>query len=509
MKSYITAFLLGVLSVLSLSPFDYFLVLPISLALVISLASEKKVQLKESFLIFYFYGFGFYLVGLYWISNAVLVFPHTAWLYPFSLFGIALFVSVWFGLFGIFNVMPISNIFMKTIFFSCGFVVIEWFRCIVTSFHANLLGYAFSSVDNIAQICSIFGIYALSFLVIYLSCSMGFLLVYKNKQAFVNSIICIVIVFICGLWGQWRIKNYNSIIDSSDIKVLLVQPNVTKELPSVQYFQKILNELYFLTLKNYKNENIIIWPESSNNFMVDIESASNNNLFANITGFLVPDTYLILGSNSTNGKDYYNSILAIDKYGRVESYYHKSTLVPFGEYIPFKNIIPIENIVGNIRDFSSGDGIKLTKAGNFGFIPMVCYEAILPNLNFDRKDAKVIINITNDNWYGDSIGPYQHATMSRIKAIEFGLPMARVALKGSSFLVDPTGKIVNSLDMNNKDVISANLPSIMPETLFLKYDLGAKFVVICLGVVVVIFCNIFLRSCFLSKIKKFFHKKRT
>ena len=140
----------------------------------------------------------------------------------------------------------------------------------------------------------------------------------------------------------------------------------------------------------------------------------------------------------------WNSLVAIDHEGAIRASYDKSHLVPFGEYVPLRSVLPIQKITPGTIDFSAGDGPRtITLPGLPPFSPLICYEAIFPDAVIDpahRPDW--LLNITDDAWYGNTSGPYQHVAIARLRAIEEGLPLARDGDNGISAMFDPYGRVV-------------------------------------------------------------------
>jgi apolipoprotein N-acyltransferase len=170
----------------------------------------------------------------------------------------------------------------------------------------------------------------------------------------------------------------------------------------------------------------------------------------------------------------WNSLDAVDDAGKIVANYDKSHLVPFGEYVPLRAILPIGKIVGGAVDFSAGHGPRTIELpGLPPASPLICYEAIFPGAVVDaahRPDW--LLNVTNDGWYGISSGPYQHFAAARMRAVEEGLPLVRAANTGISGIVDPYGRITESLELGARGVVDGALPKPLPPTLFARLGNG-------------------------------------
>jgi len=160
-------------------------------------------------------------------------------------------------------------------------------------------------------------------------------------------------------------------------------------------------------------------------------------------------------------------------------YYDKQHLVPFGEYIPLHNYLSflfidqiVDKITGGGFGFSSGQGNKNLQLGNFSINPLICYEVIFSGLLLDR-DKKIpdfFINITNDSWFGNSTGPYQHLAMAQMRAIEYGRALIRVAQTGVSANINSFGKITEQIALNEEAIVDSEVFGDSRITLYAKYS---------------------------------------
>lgn len=230
---------------------------------------------------------------------------------------------------------------------------------------------------------------------------------------------------------------------------------------------------------------MLIWPESALPFLFDFEPGA----LPAIAALLPPETTLITGMqrlerDATDPQDeksqagegvarIYNSVMLIDHQGAILDIYDKAWLVPFGEFLPFQSLLEsvgLRQLTNVIGGFSAGPGPKSLSTGTIApFAPLVCYEAIFTGAFIDmdtRPDW--ILNVTNDAWFGDSPGPWQHLRQARLRAVEEGLPLVRAANNGISAVVDPYGRIVSRLGLDVRGVIDSTLPGNLPTTRFRK-----------------------------------------
>ncbi len=157
----------------------------------------------------------------------------------------------------------------------------------------------------------------------------------------------------------------------------------------------------------------------------------------------------------------WNSLLALDHGGMPVATFDKSHLVPFGEYVPFRNLLNLAKVTSGAVDFSPGEGVQTLRLPGLPPVsPLICYEVIFPGQVVDPADRpEWMLNITNDAWYGQSTGPYQHLAMARLRAVEEGLPLVRVANTGISAIIDPWGRVLARLGLGEQGVIDGPLPA--------------------------------------------------
>ncbi len=283
----------------------------------------------------------------------------------------------------------------------------------------------------------------------------------------------------------------------SKVSFRAVQPNI----PQNKKWDK--NELKnnfdnHMKLSNYKtdifsNFNFTIWPETAIPFSIENNTTFQNYMADNFTN----SDYLISGAVrkeifSDSKIKLYNSMYFLDNKGITISVYDKASLVPFGEYIPLKSILPLKKLTNGFSDFSKGSGLNLIKINNLLNIgSLICYEVIFPGKiikNNHRPD--VLVNITNDAWYGVTSGPYQHLAHARMRAVEYGVPLIRVANSGISALISPNGNIVKSLSLNERGVIDSFIPNVLKPTIYSRFGDNIFWIIMFLSGTVVFFKKI-------------------
>lgn len=453
---------------------------------------------KKATILGFIFGFGHFLVGMYWISIGITVYiDEFWWAIPFALFGLPIILGLCVAAScGVAYLAKNSNFYQ--FIFCISWVFFEWLRSwLFTGLPWNLLGYAFSFSDILIQVSSIVGIYGLSFIVVYISTSLYGLVTKQynlTRILLINSllVICVIIVY-----GALRLDNNPT--NFLTTKVRLVQPSITQVSKwDAESFWKNFQRHIELSAKPGEVD-IIIWSEAA--MVVPFNYGPVKSGILNMLEF--KNAILVTGGITENGKkgdllEIYTSLYAITPEGNQLFEYHKSHLVPFGEYMPLKSILPLKKLTHGILDYTQGNS-ALVSIDKFGITvkPLICYESIFPNfVRTSNRFIDLIINVTNDSWYGNSSGPYQHLQISRMRSIENGVAMLRVANNGISAIIDPVGRVIQNLPLNTIGYIDGLIPSKLDaQTIYSQYGDICIFIIILLLLISqilikIIFCKI-------------------
>jgi apolipoprotein N-acyltransferase len=496
-KKYLWLFIAGLFSSLVFEPFSWGLML-LAPTLWLLLSVLRGSLGSSAFYAGWFFGFGHFLGGLYWISiSLTLDFSKFFWLLPFSLCCIPAILACLVG-FATFLSRKIAYIpesrsqWPMALMFCVLWCAFEWLRGhILSGFPWNLIGYGFVSSIEASQIASSVGVYGLS--VIFM---VSAVLAFHRIGVWVTGFI-----WVC-LWGYgyMHLRAPSEFVDG--VYLRLVQPSIEQKIKwKREYKNIVMQKMIDLSLQRSSRPlTHIIWPESATVFDVYADERATSFLADILPG----NTKLIFGAprierEHKDGTNYgpvkaiYNSLFALDKYQGLEHLYDKHTLVPFGEYIPWKQYVPfVKKLTAGDVDYSPGDGLRSIKIGERApyCSPLICYEIIFPNHVADFASGeegigpKWILNITNDAWFGNSTGPYQHLSMAIMRAIETGLPVIRVANNGVSAVIDGKGRLLQKLPLNEVGVIDSALPKAYPMTLYNRY--GDLFFFLILGFIAII-----------------------
>lgn len=443
----------GVMATLSLPPFFAFPLLLLSFP-ILFIAITNAPTVRSAFMAGWWFGLGFFVSGLYWVSYSLLVdAARFAWLIPFALVGLNSLLAIHIGLIGV--VMHAFRKFLwhlRLILFAIVWLAIEYLRGHwFTGFPWNLIGYSLNITTETMQFASVSGVYGLSLIVILWSISLLF-----HRRIAVILLVSIPVML--SMFGMWRIAESAT---AHHTNIRIIQPNISQKLK----WQRTANMDIFakhirMSIKEADRVDVIIWPETAIPFSYE-EGVQWPKAFAQ---WLPKDTVLITGVNryERNPLQVFNSLMVFNHLGDAIAVYDKKHLVPFGEYVPLRSIIPLEKITAGQLDFSVGQTERVISLNSVpAFLPLICYESIFPKLSkYDdgENEPQWILNITNDGWFGYSTGPYQHLEMARMRAVEQGLPLVRVANSGVSSVFDEYGRNIISSELETEEVINIPLP---------------------------------------------------
>jgi len=476
------AFLLGILATLTLAPFFIFpLLVPAftGLYLLINAAPNRKRMFWDG----WWWGWGFYISGLYWFCIALLTdAEHFAWLIPFTLFGLTAVIAIYSGLacwiMSWIQVRGLTKIFV----FSVIWTSVEYMRGhLFSGFPWNLPGYSFGFSDDSLQLASLVGVYGLTWFAVLLGSSFAALT--EKRGALFIAVIWGLFALGVG-WGAWRLHEAEKIPESEryvpGVSLRLVQANISQPHKwDPRLIREGLREQVRLTqAPELDKVTHIIWPETAVPYAIMAGSPLVRQLGASIPEGKILVTGGLRAQGEGDDLQIWNSLMAIDHGGNIVGSYDKSKLVPFGEFLPFRSLFPKAWLtpVGE-KDFSRGTGTKtLEWPGLPPISPLICYEVIFPESVADLNHRpELLLNVTNDAWFGMSSGPYQHFEMSRMRAAEQGIPLVRVANTGITAIIDSYGRLVASLPLGTQGVLDGKIPK--AQNAFTTYDLYNNIII--------------------------------
>ena len=404
-------------------------------------------------------GFGYFGLSLGWIVEPFLVdAAETGWMAPFGLLGLAgglaLFWALAFWAAGHARRAPLATLVL-------GWSAAELARAYVfTGFPWGLIGYLWAPSSGI-QWVSVIGPHGLTLLTLSLAAYAALLI--RTPSWPRAAVLALAVIAVLG--GGLLLTPPEQDLSNRPI-VRLIQPNAAQhekwnpELVPVFFNRQLTYTAAPTDNAQAPRPALIVWPETSvpgllhraGNTLAMISEAANGSPVA-------------LGIQRYENGSYFNSLAVLDGFGDVAQVYDKHHLVPFGEYMPAAEIFRRWNIAGLAAraegGYSPGPGPVLVNLGPLGLaLPLICYEAVFPQ-DVHRAPGRpdLLLQITNDAWFGQWSGPYQHLRQARIRAIEQGLPMARAANTGISAMIDGGGRIIAELGLGKAGYVDAPLPS--------------------------------------------------
>ena len=474
--------ILGGLSVFSFQPFNFFFINFISLSVLFWLIVyvkkksksiyRKKPFVKNLFILGTSYGFGFFFFGLYWIIYSMTFDDAFKIFIPFGLILIPLFLSLFFSIPIILAAYlineKISSIFLIGFLFGLG----DFARSIVfTGFPWNLWIYSFSSTVENLQLIESLGFFSLNLVVITLFFFPAALF-FKNLNKYFTLGILVVLFFSNYFYGSYKINTAERNINKTNKSVNFKIVTAGLKLSEFKYPKDVALRLIKLSEPEKNKKTIFVWPEGtfmSENFS-DIKD--DNEIKSLFKKNFSENHFIILGANTIKKykekEKYFNSMILIDNNFNIVAQYDKKKLVPFGEFLPFENLLTkfgLKKITPGYSSFSKGKGKSLLEfnfdESKLKLLPLICYEIIFPNLiKNNTEKSNFIVNISEDAWFGESIGPHQHFAKSIFRSIESRKFLIRSANKGKSVFIDPNGKVIKSLEPFEAGNIELELPVI-------------------------------------------------
>ncbi len=494
----IILFILGVLSSFTLPPYNNFYINFITFPfLFYILVKNLNQNLLNNFLIGWFYGFGYFLSNLYWISNSLKFDESFENLIFLSIILIPFLLSVYYGLFSLcLKFFDIKMNFNSILIFSLILSIFEYLRGnIFGGFPWNLISFSIIELTSSLQILSLIGTYSLNLLIVtFYSLPIVILFKISNKKKFAIFLSAILILSLNSYYGKNRIE----FIEQTKKKLIyppikLVSPKFNIERFFIEEpIENKINDLIQVSHPLNKDQ-LLIYPEGITNM-----EELNNNL-EEISGKLTNNSKIILGVNINEGEKIFNSLALFNKDFVLEDKYSKNKLVPFGEFLPLEKILinlGLKKITYGYESFSFSNERNIINVNSTSFLPLICYEIIFSGqLNIKKNKYDFILNISEDGWFGNSIGPVQHFSHSIFRSIEEGKDILRVANNGISAHVSSNGIIKKKLNTTEKGSIEINAVSQVFPTPFSIY--GNK----------IFFCLVFFYISLIFFLKKLDEKK--
>jgi apolipoprotein N-acyltransferase len=519
------AFASGATGALAMAPFSIFPALIITLTVAAWLldgAAEADARrglglinsLKSAAFDGWWLGFGYFVAGLWWLGDAFLVeADRFAWALPLGILGLpaalALFTALGFGIARLLWVPGPARLFALAV----GLGTSEWLRGhLFTGFPWNLFGMALGDHLILAQAASAVGIYGLTLIAIPLFAAPATWADADTKRRLPWAIIAAIAALTgLALFGALRLALATDPGFVAGVQLRIMQPNLGQDAKfRPEYRDAILDRYLALSDRATSPQSTgladvthLIWPESAFPFILGRDAQG----LARIGAALPPRTILITGaarmdaaaSRPRDGSaTVFNAVQVIASGGTIIDSSDKAHLVPFGEYLPFAallNRIGLRQFISVPGGFEPGEHRKGLSVPGLPLVsPLVCYEAIfsgevMPQIWPPGRDRRpgLLLNVTNDGWFGAYAGPQQHFAQARLRSIEEGLPLIRAANTGISAIIDAYGRVLDKLPSGVEGVLDGKLPLSISPTLFARWGnlpAFAMFIIMLSGVLV-------------------------
>ena len=471
-------FFLGAITSFSLEPYGILIINFITYPLFFLIFKKFYYIKKFSFFIGCSFGFGYFLFSLYWISYSLTHDDIFKPFIPIALIFVPIFLSIFYGisllLCSFFN---IKNNIYSILLFSLSISLLEYLRgFIFTGFPWNLISYSLVNFNEVIQILSFIGTYSFNLITITFFLSPLVILFNISKINKLYIFLSLIILFSCNL--VFGIKNIENINNSNKKKLNIILKIISPRIELERYFiderpEKKIEELIKYMETDINQKTLFVLPEGilSGIYLEALKYFANK-----VENNFSSKHFILIGINSEENNKIYNSMVLLDNEFNVLKKYNKNKLVPFGEYLPFENILKkfgLKKVTQGYRSFSKSNDREIITLDDLSILPLICYEIIYSgNITKKKHSFDIIINISEDGWFGNSIGPHQHFASSIFRSIEEGKNILRSSNNGISAIVNPNGVVEKRIESTHSGVISIDSIKVSKETLFSK--LGNK-----------------------------------
>ncbi len=465
--------ILGIISSFSLPPYSFFYInfITFPLFFIFYLSNYKKNKIV-SFCIGWIFGFGYFISSLYWLINSLTFEDIFKPLIPFAIILIPLFLGIFYGIVTLICFFfKLNKKISSILIFSIIFGSIEYIRgFILGGFPWNLIVFSLTEYLPLIQILSLLGTYSLNLILIsFLLIPSVIFLNYKKKEKFFILLSAFILMISNYLYGLSIIKKDNFIENKNLnflVKIIAPKTEINKYFQDMNSYE-FIEELIYLSSPNKFEKTIFIFPEGTFPSVYLDDLSQYSHLFSKNYS---DEHKIIIGVNRVKNDKTFNSLAIIDKDVNILNIYDKNKLVPFGEFLPFESFLDkfgLKKITQGYGSFSKGEERKIIEVNGINFLPLICYEIIYSGkLNQTKSDFDIILNISEDGWFGNSIGPYQHFSHLIFRSIEEGKNSIRSSNNGISALINYKGEIINKIKSTERGVIEFKSFKLIKKTIF-------------------------------------------
>ena len=477
-------FLLGGLSGVAMPPYDLWWIFGITFPALLFFI--EKAGLYRAFFLGWIFGFGYFLVVLHWIGYAFFVNAGTdLWMMPFAVGGLAAFLAIYWGLAAgltrYFSAKGFEPFLLAPVFFTA----MEYLRGhLFSGFAWAAPGLAVDGMGSVSQIAYLIGMEGLTFLILLWAAALFSLM--RGQRLL--PLVALVLLPVSWAWGEWRLSQ-NPTQFSETVFVRIVQPNLSED---DQWRSKNARLIFdrLLSLSSQPSQlgkqiTHIVWPESVVPFLIDESPVARSEVGQMLGENRILMTGAVRRSAPDPKADYFTSVLVIDGNSKVIAHYDKARLVPGGEFLPLAWLLEplgFRQVVSLPESFKAGKGPESLRIPGAGLVgAQICYEATFPQEAVDPHNRPDwLVNVTNDGWFGQSTGPWQHLAQFRLRLIEQGLAGVRSANTGISAILDPFGRYIVKSPLDVEAVYDGQLPLSLTPGLYARFgDFALLAVLLC------------------------------
>jgi len=476
------------------------------IALVPLFFALEKRSVKQGFKVGLAAGFFFNVGIMYWIAYVVVKYGYL----PFyvgiaAMLAVAVYLSLYVGIFAAGQAYFLNRGMPLVLTAPFLWVCLEYAKSqLLTGFPWENLAYSQHQHVVLLQIAEVTGTYGISFLIVFVNGVIYDLLHLRTKKfpVLAGEIILAAAITALVMWyGYQRIETFRTIAAGNpEQEILIAQGNVDQSVKWEKSYQEETMAIYRdLSQENPAVEStLIVWPETAVPFyfqdindqhrqVADIARRSGNHLL-----FGSP-SYLVSGVT----EHMMNSAFLVTPEGDIAGRYDKVHLVPYGEYVPLRSVMPFMGFITGIGDFLPGRGFYPLEMGKEKIGTLICYEGIFPEIaaEYRRKGASLLVNITNDAWFGRTSAPYQHLSMITLRAIENRTYIVRAANTGISAIIAPTGEVLKQTNLFERTTLRGTIKWMTGRTFYSQY--GDVFAYGCFAVMI-----IFVLIAYIRRVKK-------
>lgn len=470
-------------------------------SLVPLLISLKDMNYKQAFRNGFLFGVSHYITLIYWVYIAL---HRYGYLHPAISASCMILLCFYMALYkGIFSVLYVIIKGARFWPFICAslWVGLEFILGkALSGFPWGLVGYTQYKNLYVIQIADILGVYGISFIIVLVNSVLAGMFIeqlIRRRLIFILEVLITLIllvtfigygVYSVSLWREGKEKGMR-------IKLAIVQGNVDQSIKWNPAYQEETIEKYERLTSTTRDfdPSLIIWPETALPFFFQDKDFFLSKRVKDIA--IKEKAWLIFGSpayrDTKNGAIYYNRAYLLSPQGEIKGYYDKVHLVPFGEYVPLRSLFPFfRRLVEATGEFEPGSSLSPLDMDGVKAGVLICYEAIFPELSqrLVQRGANLLVNLTNDAWFGLSSAPYQHLSMAVLRAVETRRPLIRSANTGISAFVNPDGSIASSSPIFEDRVIQGIVYISDGEQLtpYVKYGHFFPLIMLCFGFIAIL-----------------------